>query len=68
VHRGDVPELPAGPVSARQEKTFVLPDDPATVLHRPHVPVNLTQQDDIAPAGLLGKLAARGSRIGLARV
>ena len=46
----------------------MLPDGPATVLHGPHLPVNLAQQGNITPAGLLGKLAARGGRIGLARV
>jgi [ribosomal protein S5]-alanine N-acetyltransferase len=68
VHRGDVPELAAGPVSPRQKQALVLPDDPAAVLHRPHVPVNLTQHGNIVPAGLLSKLTARRGRIGLARV
>src|ERR1039458_8953821 len=68
VHRGDVAQLAAGLVSARQEMTLVLPDGPVTVLQHADSLVNLTQQGNVVPAGLLGELAARGGRIGLARV
>src|ERR1035438_1915780 len=59
VHRRDISQLPAGLMDARQEMTFVLPDDPVTVLQHPHAAVQLTQQGDIVPAGLLGELAAQ---------
>ena len=62
VHRGNVAQLTAGPVNPRQEQALMLPDGPTAVLHGPHLPVNLAQQGNITPAGLLGKLTARGVR------
>ncbi len=68
MHRGHVPELAAYPVSAGQEQALVLAEDPAFAHDHPHVPVNLAQRCNIVPAGLFGKLAAGGSRVGLTGV
>ena len=51
----------------RQQQTLMLPDGPVTVPRQhPHVPVDLSQQGDIAQTGLLGKrLAATHTGLGL---
>src|SRR6266446_8976448 len=69
MHRGDVPKLAAGHAGPRQEKTFVLPDDPAAAtLKGPCLTVDLTEDGNIVPPGLFGEFPAGGGHIILARV
>lgn len=50
----------------RQQQALMLPDGPVTVPQHSHVPVDLSQQGNIAQAGLLGKrLAATHTGLGL---